>query len=443
MNVFQIAFRSIRQRFVPSALTGLSVALGVMLMVAVLVTYSVVSNAFQQRSIDYDLVVGKQGGEYQLVLSTIYRLETPPAPIPFRYYQVLKNRPSLFYEGVPAPEAAVPIVMGDTTQEGNFPIVGTTHEYFTNNYAPERSFKLKGTGFTDSFDAIIGSQVAEQNGWDIGSTFQILHGGVNAHIHEEKFTVVGVLQRTGTANDRTAFVQLSGFYSIADHNDTTLVEAKRREQEFFGSDYDRIVAESEKFPDTDVSGSAIPTARKAVTAILVKYPRKMLTVPSTLSGIMKKGHRAQAVNPNSVMRQLMNLIVGNVAMAIVVMTVLVIIVSGIGIFVSIYNSMSDRRREIGIMRALGAQRQTVFSIIMAESILLCFGGGLIGVLFGHGLVFLGAPIVEAKTGLAVDPLTFHTAEFYLLPALLLLASLVGFVPALTAYRTDVSRALVE
>jgi putative ABC transport system permease protein len=151
----------------------------------------------------------------------------------------------------------------------------------------------------------------------------------------------------------------------------------------------------------------------------------------------------QAVNPIFPMQQLMNTILGNVRSLLIVMTALIIVVSGVGIFVSIYNSMSDRRKEIAIMRALGAQRRTVFSIILAESILLCFGGGILGILLGHGLVFAAAPIVQQQTGLLINPYAIEAVEFVLLPALIALASIIGIVPGLSAYRTDVARALAD
>ena len=96
-----------------------------------------------------------------------------------------------------------------------------------------------------------------------------------------------------------------------------------------------------------------------------------------------------------------------------------------------------------VRRALGAQRRTVFSIILAESILLCFGGGILGILFGHGLVFASAPLVMNQTGLLIDPFSFEPIELILLPALIGLASLVGIVPGMAAYRTDVARALAD
>jgi putative ABC transport system permease protein len=139
----------------------------------------------------------------------------------------------------------------------------------------------------------------------------------------------------------------------------------------------------------------------------------------------------------------MKLLVGKVKDALLFMTGLVIVVSGISIFVSIYNSMSDRKKEIAIMRALGAQRRTVFAIILTESILLCFGGGIIGGLCGHAMIFAAAPYVEASTGMLMNPWAFHPAEFWLLPGMVLLASLVGFIPGMTAYRTDVARTLAD
>ncbi len=437
MNVMTIALKSIKQRLLASSLTGLSVALGVMLMVGVLVAYSVIGEAFQQRTIGYDLVVGRQGSDIQLVLSTVYRIGNPPANLPYRYYLELKNDPLV--------QDAVPITMGDTTQEGGFPIVGTIREYFDVEYAPGRKFFMKGPGFIESFDAVIGSRVARENHWtvddpntpeDEATTFKLIHGGQDAagggHVHNEKFRVNGILQETGTANDRTVFVYLSGFYAVSGH-ETPLEEAQERERQFYGSEVPQVA-------DPD-GPSSTHLAQKEVTAILVRTRTPSSAV--MLSGSMKKGHRAQAVNPIQVMSELMTLLVGNITNALLFLTGLVIVVSGISIFVSIYNSMSDRKKEIAIMRALGAQRRTVFAIVLTESILLCFWGGILGGILGHALVFIAAPFVESATGLIMNPWAFHPAEVVLLPALIVLASLVGFIPGMTAYRTDVARTLAD
>jgi len=160
-----------------------------------------------------------------------------------------------------------------------------------------------------------------------------------------------------------------------------------------------------------------------------------------LASEINEGMRAQAVNPIIVVTRLMKLFVGNTKKLLLILTALIVVVAGIGIFVSIYNSMSDRKREIAIMRALGASRVTVFSIILSESLLLCLGGGILGLLMGHGLVVVAAPFIESQAGIMVNPWSFDVMELVLFPILIGMATLVGFLPGLTAYRTDVADSL--
>jgi putative ABC transport system permease protein len=384
----------------------------------------------------------------QLVLNTIYRVGSPLQNLPYLYFEELKQNPLV--------QTAVPFCLGDTTEKGGFPIVGTTEEYFENPYAPDRTFQIRGDTFKNSFDAIIGSEVARANNWDIGTQFQLIHSGAESHKHEEKFTVGAVLKATGTPNDKTVFIHLNGFYAISGH-DAPLKQAVKRWHEFSGrgvtdADIDAAAAEWAKKcgipieeppekPGEHHHHHHSCDVQKEVTAILVNM--KSITAAATFDGEMKRGYKVQAVNPVVPMQRLMSNILGNIRTVLMVLTSLIIVVSGVGIFVSIYNSMNDRRKEIAIMRALGAQRRTVFSIILAESILLCFGGGIFGILLGHGLVFAAAPVVQQQAGILISPLAFEQIELVLLPALIALASIIGIVPGLSAYRTDVARALAD
>lgn len=452
MNLLAIAFKSIRQRALASSLTALSVALGVMLMVAVLVIYGIVGDIFSQRSIGYDLIVGPKGSDLQLVLSAVYRVQPPIENLPYLYYKELEADRRV--------ADAVPLAFGDVTEQGAFPIVGTVSRYFELEYAPNRKFMIRGRGMGKPFDAIIGDEVRRKNGWDVGTKFKLVHGGIETgHVHDEEFEVVGVLKRTGTPNDKTAFVNLDGFYMVEGH-DKPPEEALEQLRMFYPDD-ERIqnlkagdIASAHSHDDHGHDDHdhahhdhGLPDELKEVTAVLLIMAgddagdRAFRSV--TFSNELKQGNRAMAVNPIVPMTNLMQNVVGNVRTALVVLTGLIIVVSGIGIFVSIYNSMADRRREIAIMRALGARRTTVFSIIVAESLLLCVGGGVLGLILGHGLVFVSAPIVEARSGLLVDPLAFEPVELVLFPALIALAALIGFIPAMTAYRTDVARTLAE
>lgn len=445
MNLISIAWKSIRQRALASSLTALSVALGVALMVAVLVINGVISRMFSQSGAGYNLIVGPKGSEVQLVLSTIYRIQKPIENLPWRFYEELQT-----YREV---TQVVPIALGDFTEQGGFPIVGTLPRYFAIDFAPRRKFRIDGELLAGDWDAVIGSEVARVNGWSIGSTFKMIHGGrdpEDAHVHDEEFTVRGVLAPTGTPNDRSVFVHLDGFFMIDGH-DKPLEEAIRREADFFGEDPDEVrarYADALKHAAEEAAGShahgdhhhhEIPDAQKEVTSLIVLTKTPLAAIQ--LTNRLKEGFKAMAINPIIVMRTLMDNLVGNIRYALMVLTALIIVVSGIGIFVSIYNSMSDRRREIAVMRALGARRQQVFSIILWESVLLTLGGGLLGLLLGHGLVFVAAPVVSARSGLLIDPLHFETIELLIFPLLLVMATLIGILPGVTAYRTDVARSL--
>ncbi|MDP1796005.1 MAG: ABC transporter permease [Planctomycetaceae bacterium] len=445
MNLATIAWKSVKQRSLASALTSLSVALGVMLMVTVLVIFSVLDSTFSTRSIGYDLIMGPKGSPLQLVLSTVYHVNPPIENLPYRFFKEIQKDPRV--------EAAIPIAIGDTTEQGGFPIVGTIPQYFVIDYAPNREFKVEQDGdiLRKPFDAVIGSRVATVNGWKKGSTFKLVHGGNEGHVHDELFTVVGILAPTGTPNDKSVFVHLDGFYQIQGH-DKPFDEAIRRERDFFGEpplSEEELATQVAKLKKkyshaghTHAPGfiEEVPELQKDVTSILLLM--KSPSAAILFAGEWKKSFRpAMAINPIFPMQQLMVDVLGGVRIMLIFLTSLIVLVSGIGIFVSIYNSMSARKREIGILRALGARRQTVFSIVLAESILLCGGGGLIGLLLGHGLVFLTAPLVEARSGIIMNPWAFEPTEVALLPGLLILATLAGFLPGLLAYRTDVADAL--
>ena len=154
-----------------------------------------------------------------------------------------------------------------------------------------------------------------------------------------------------------------------------------------------------------------------------------------------KDRTAQAVAPASVVSRLLEGIIGPVQIVLLVLVTLIVVVAGISILVSIYNSMSERSHDIAVMRALGASRTAVMGIILVESILLSLLGGVAGVLLGHMVLGLASPYIEAHAGITLKFWQFNWQETLLIPGLVAFASLVGFLPALTAYRTDVGHTL--
>ena len=180
---------------------------------------------------------------------------------------------------------------------------------------------------------------------------------------------------------------------------------------------------------------------KEITAILVCTDMSKPKLAMVLDDVVNGEEVAQAVRPARVIFDLFDGIVGNVQLLLMILATLVVVVAGVGILVSIYNSMSDRRHEIAVMRALGASRVTVGTIILLESIMLSFGGGLFGLAVGHTLVGILSPVIADQTGVIVSAFQFQWQELILIPGLLVLATIVGYIPAMSAYRTDVAKSL--
>jgi len=180
-----------------------------------------------------------------------------------------------------------------------------------------------------------------------------------------------------------------------------------------------------------------------VSAILVCTDRDEPGIKREVARQINLSSIAQAVEPAAEIQTFFKGVVGNIQLVLLVLAVITVIVASLGIMVSIYNSMSDRRHEIAIMRALGASRSTVMIVILLESILLSLGGGLIGLLLGHGLIGALSSTIESSTGVIVSAFHFQVTELILIPGLIALASMVGYLPALVAYRTDVARSLTQ
>jgi putative ABC transport system permease protein len=301
----------------------------------------------------------------------------------------------------------------------------------------------------------------------VGDTFQPSHDIVEeeeeGHKHDA-FTVVGVLEPTGTPNDRAIFINIEGFYLLEGHAKSPATPAspsnpspsRRGQGEGAPGSGDQFTAaltptfsqrEREEAPAHSHDDHAhehhtpLPEDQREVTAILVLVSTTFPGVEQVIYNTVNEGQVAQAVFPIREVQSLFHGIVGPIRLILLVLTVMIVIVSGVGILVSIYNSMSDRRHDIAVMRALGARRGLVMSVILVESVLISLVGGAAGVVLGHAAVALASPAVTARTGVTLNMLRFEPQELVLIPALVLLAALAGFLPAITAYRTDVGRSL--
>lgn len=434
MNLLKIAWRSIEQRGLASALTALSIALGVSLVVTVLVVHQVVDRSFRRGAQGYNLVVGanKRSG-LELVLSTVYHLGGPVENLPYSYLRK-------FTEGDFAAdvEAAIPVCMGDNYQ--GFRVVGTLPEMFTKlQYLEGKPYQFAaGTNFcADSRDeVVVGWDAARRTGLTLGKSFRPTHGldaaAGTGHEHEP-LRVVGILARTDTPVDRGIYMSIEGFYHLEGHSHVPAT-GKGHAQ---GSHGDHA-GHAHHDHDHAHHEEAIPDEAKQVSAILVSAKD---TKVLNLARRINRDAAAQAAIPAREIADLFDRVVGNLQLLLLLMAVMVVVVAGIGMLVSIYNSMSDRRREIAVMRALGARRRTVMVVVLLESVLLALGGGVLGVLLGHGLVGLLGPAIQDQVGVSIDAMRLQWSELFLVPGLIGLAVAIGYLPAVVAYRTDVARSL--
>jgi putative ABC transport system permease protein len=540
MSLLTIAWRSIQQRGIASALTMLSMALGVMLVVTVLTIHGVLSRSFESNaSLGYNMIVGAKGGKEQLVLNTVFYLSSPVEVISYDYYleflkredrdRLLKDalrtkahdqlwqtqellalsdssgleslalQTALQGEQKVAASAnslgmngkfgaqidlAIPVCLGD--YYGRFRVVGTTPQFFDelvydieNNrkyeFAQGRNFehRSKEHGY---FEAVVGATVAREMNVKLGDQISPAHGDPEGHVHERKFTVVGILKPSGTPQDRAVFVNMEGFYLMEDHaksvDDPRTEEQKKAEAAkplteeeerkiFFDRQRQRQALEREADPDP------LPVEQRDISAILLKLnPRQAIFIEGAVN--KDKLNNAQAVAPIAVIVAMFEFLVRPVQTMLLLLTFVICIVSGISILVSIYNSMSERKHEIAVMRALGAGRGKVMAIILLEATLLSLGGCIIGWGLGHLACYLASPSIEQHSGFYVGanlwghpfvhPLEYLSpdlaarneswnqafkfpTELLIVPSLVLLAIVVGLWPAMTAYRTDVARSL--
>jgi putative ABC transport system permease protein len=443
MRLWTIAWRSIQQRALSSSLTGLSMALGVMLVVAVLVAHGVINQSFLNNAgLGYNIVVGAKGGRLELVLNTVYYLARPVENIPYSYYLEFTEGKFKDYT-----EKAIPLCLGDMYQD--YRVIGTTPAFFNElDYGGKKYTFAEGRNFEhdEYYGAVIGATVAREAGLRKGSTFQPSHGvGPEAHVHDP-FTVLGVLEPTGTPNDRALFINMEGFYLIPEHDPDygkpkAAVAEKPATEPHEHGDHDH----AHEGHDHSHDHEPLPVERREVTAVLVLTKSIGGAPPELLApGLIKsinEGPVAQAVLPIREMSSLFSTFVDPMRLVLLSLTVMIVVVSGIGILVSIYNSMSERQHEIAVMRALGAGRQTVMLLVLLESILLSLAGGVAGWVVGHGLIALLSPWISAQTGVYIGFWQFVGYESVIIPGLIALAAVVGYLPAMAAYRTDVAKAL--
>ncbi len=397
MSIWAIVFKSLRQHALSTTVTAISIALAGGLLMAVWSVKEQAQATFTQVDAGFDAVLGARSSKLQLVLNAVFHLEASPANIAMTDYEAIKKHPSV--------ELAVPIAMGDNYH--GYRVVGTTEEMFTKSeYAPGRRFVVQKPGrlFDPKLrEAVVGAYVARRLGLTYGSKFHPHHGlnHDDEHEHDDEYVVVGVLEPSNTPADKVLWVPLAGVQNMTGH--------------------------------------AVETADD-VSAVLVKL-RSMMAGPALEQEINRKGTRLTFAWPiGATMAELFNKI-GWFDRVLALIAVLVAVVAAGSVLASIYNSMNERRRQIAILRALGARRSTIASTVVLEAVAIAMIGSVIGYVFYGAILGTAGAVIRAQTGVVLDVFAWNAMLLWAPLGLVTLSALAGIVPAWKAYRTDVAENL--
>ncbi|HEV3029103.1 MAG TPA: FtsX-like permease family protein [Planctomycetota bacterium] len=405
MSLWKIVLKNILQRRLSSTLTAASIGLGVAVVIAVLSLRAQSREGFSQSAYGYELVVGAKGSPLQLVLNVVYHMDDLSANLSYARFKELAAHKAV--------ALAIPMSDGDSFHGAR--IIGTTDAFFTGlEVQPGRHFELEGRHFR--FDpqrleramagqpvegvseAVLGASAATKTGLKIGDRFQPSHGvGESGEKHAEEWTVVGILQPTGTPNDRVIFINLDSFYEIREHKKAAQVSAVIVKTRSEGSSY-ALEYDLNQLPDCTAASPA---------KVMAGFFERFDWVPLLLLAV----------------------------------SILVVVMASVSVLVAITNSMSERRRPIAILRALGARRSSVLAIILLEALALCAAGAAGGILLGHLLTAVAGAALSARSGIPVSAAAFQPEEFVVLGGVLVLGALAGILPAIQAYRTDIADGL--
>jgi putative ABC transport system permease protein len=419
VNLFRLIAKQMRQRALSTWLTLFSVTLGVALAIALIVFGREGGKLFGQTEYGYDLIVGAKGSKLQLVLNAVYNLDQPPGTVTWDVYQSLRDprqhgrfvrwavpvAATDSYESFPV-VATLPSLLG-YDEEGDQPLPeGQRFEY----RAGRELLLAQGRPFHgQKFEAVIGSRVAEITKLKVGDVIQITHGrdAARGHEHEEGWEIVGILAPTHTSFDSVLVTPMAPSIALAEHTEGLKDRARLLEQ---GVDPSQL---EETWPQVEAGGGQRregyvfdPATELVYPTLPQRFWRASAIFVNTPSGFARERvmfdidnrPEAMAASPANEMRVFFERFLEGPTQLLLMVTVLVSVVAAVSILVSIYNSVSARRREIAILRSLGATRTRVLTLICLEAGLIGAAGAVLGWIGGHGLAAVASEVLRRRLG---------------------------------------------
>ena len=423
--ILTLAIKSLRNRRFTAALTMASIALAVLLLLGVERIRSEARESFASTISGTDLIVGARSSPVHLLLYSVFRIGNATNNVSWDSYTALASRPDVAW--------TIPLSLGDSHR--GFRVLGTTPDYFEHfRFARGRALELaQGKRLEDEHDAVLGAEVAEALGYTPGQSIVIAHGAgdISFSLHKEHpFRVVGILARTGTPVDRTVHVTLEGMDAVhAEHNEMSadpLAAALRASE---------VAEHNEAGHEAgDEHGHEHATgSKRAITAFLVglKSRGAALSVQRLVNEY--PGEPLTAILPGPTLQEVWD-IVGAAEKTLLAVSALVVVVGLAGMLVALLTSLSERRREMAILRSVGARPMHVFGLILGEAAFLTVSGIAVGVAALYIGLLAGQHWLESRLGLLIGVGWPSAHELALMTLVGTAGVLIGLIPAYRIYR---------
>ncbi|EKO3839894.1 ABC transporter permease [Vibrio harveyi] len=409
--VVKLAWKSLMNRKATAILTIMTVAISVVLLLGVERIRTQAKDSFANTISGTDLIVGGRSGQVNLLLYSVFRIGNATNNIDWKSYQEFANHRAVDW--------AIPISLGDSHK--GFRVMGTDHSYFEHyKYGSKQPLTFsEGREFNGLFETVLGSDVAKQLGYKIGSEIIIAHGisDVGFSRHDNlPFKVVGILAPTGTPVDKTVHVSLEAIEAIH-----VGWESGAR----LGPTPSAAELKARDFQPKQITAMLVGLKSRIQTFALQRqintYPKEPLS----------------AIMPGVALHELWGMM--SVAeQALMAVSGFVVVAGLLGMLSSLLTSLQERRREMAILRAMGARPKHVFSLLISEASLLTFAGIITGVAGLYSILALLQPIIQQSYGIHLTLTALSPYEWMLLGFVQCAGIVIGFIPAFRAYRQSLS-----
>lgn len=424
MNIYKLNWRNIASKPWPSFLSVLLLALGVG-MISLLLQVNDRLEAQLNRNIrGIDMVVGAKGSPLHLILSSVYHIDAPTGNIPLAEVDaLLKNR--LIEQGIP-------LAYGDNYL--GYRIVGTTHEYIKHYAASLAEGRLYG----QPFEATVGASVANKLELKIGDTFFSAHGlDEEGALHEEnRYNITGILAYSGSVIDQLILTPLETVWRShrhegeGKHEDEHEDEKTRELEDEMDKDHDH---ENENDHDLQEEG-------REITALLVKFrsPLGIIQLPR----MVNENTSMQAAVPAYEMGRLLGLMEFGIK-TLKAIALAIMLVSGISVFISMYNALEGRKYEMALMRSLGASRNKLLRLVIQEGLILSLLGFIVGFILSRAGMFIITMLVQKNFRYGLSGFPVLEGEIYLLIVTLAIGFSASIIPAYQVFNINISKSLSD